>query len=269
MAPSATLDLLEPQLVGEESPDSFKRTPRYPLELVPGALPRAQFAAKDINLDSAASWGVSQLSKLSSEALASNSVWRDLYALTGLPRTFFGPRQILAAWKDVIRTHDPSDFNLIRNTAKVFQLGPDYAWVTARYRFVTSGQPATVCSGQIGLIPDPQGGWKIWHLSTILDRLDGCASPDRFNDADVDASTSSGQEAEVYDCCVIGAGFAGLCLSARLKALGLKYVALEKNARVGDNWRQRYRSATCEYFLPSVSKNLAYEQSCSPYLSRL
>ena len=269
MAPSATLDVLEPKLVSEESPENFKRTLRYPLELVPGALPPAQFAAKDINLDSAASWGVSQLSKLSSEALAPGSVWRDLYALTGLPRTFFGPRQILAAWKDVIRTHNPSDFDLIPNTAKVFQLGPEYAWVTARYRFMTSGEPVTLCSGQIGLIPDSQGGWKIWHLSTILDRLDGCASPDKFNDVEPDPSSSSAHEPEVYDCCIIGAGFAGLCLSARLKALGLNYVALEKNARVGDNWRQRYRSATCMYIYASVSKGWPSEQFCSPYISRL
>lgn len=32
----------------------------------------------------------------------------------------------------------------------------------------------------------------------------------------------------------------GLVLSARLKALGVDYIAIDKAERIGDNWRKRY-----------------------------
>jgi cation diffusion facilitator CzcD-associated flavoprotein CzcO len=41
---------------------------------------------------------------------------------------------------------------------------------------------------------------------------------------------------------VLGAGHSGLSAAARLKALGLDTLVVEKNSRVGDNWRTRYRS---------------------------
>ncbi|MDQ6433779.1 NAD(P)/FAD-dependent oxidoreductase [Mesorhizobium sp. LHD-90] len=43
-------------------------------------------------------------------------------------------------------------------------------------------------------------------------------------------------------CVVIGGGQGGIALGARLKQLGVPTVVLEKNARAGDSWRNRYRS---------------------------
>lgn len=40
----------------------------------------------------------------------------------------------------------------------------------------------------------------------------------------------------------IGAGQAGLAIAARLKMLGVKSLIVDKNKRVGDNWRNRYAS---------------------------
>ena len=39
---------------------------------------------------------------------------------------------------------------------------------------------------------------------------------------------------------VIGAGHSGLVVAARLQALGVEALIVERNARVGDNWRNRY-----------------------------
>jgi putative flavoprotein involved in K+ transport len=48
--------------------------------------------------------------------------------------------------------------------------------------------------------------------------------------------------AEQPYCVVIGGGQGGIALGARLKQLGVPTVVLEKNARAGDSWRNRYRS---------------------------
>ena len=41
---------------------------------------------------------------------------------------------------------------------------------------------------------------------------------------------------------IVGAGQSGLALAARLQQLKIPYLVIEKNRRIGDNWRQRYAS---------------------------
>jgi putative flavoprotein involved in K+ transport len=41
---------------------------------------------------------------------------------------------------------------------------------------------------------------------------------------------------------VIGAGQAGLAVAARLKQLGIQTAVIDREKRVGDNWRNRYQS---------------------------
>jgi putative flavoprotein involved in K+ transport len=43
-------------------------------------------------------------------------------------------------------------------------------------------------------------------------------------------------------CLIIGGGQGGIALGARLKRLGVPTIIVEKNARAGDSWRNRYRS---------------------------
>ncbi len=43
-------------------------------------------------------------------------------------------------------------------------------------------------------------------------------------------------------CLVIGGGQGGIALGARLKRIGVPAIVVEKNARAGDSWRNRYRS---------------------------
>jgi len=51
-----------------------------------------------------------------------------------------------------------------------------------------------------------------------------------------------------FDCVVVGAGFAGLCLAGCLKVMGIHSVVLERSAEVGDNWLKRYDSTRFEVF---------------------
>lgn len=53
-------------------------------------------------------------------------------------------------------------------------------------------------------------------------------------------------------------GQSGLNLGARLQSLGLSCLIVDKNERVGDNWRQRYRVCVriyCDH-LPCSSKEV-------------
>ena len=50
-----------------------------------------------------------------------------------------------------------------------------------------------------------------------------------------------GRDTQPY-CVVIGGGQGGIALGARLKQLGVPTIIVEKNARAGDSWRNRYRS---------------------------
>jgi len=40
---------------------------------------------------------------------------------------------------------------------------------------------------------------------------------------------------------IVGAGQAGLSTAARLKALGIKSLIIDREKKIGDNWRLRYR----------------------------
>ncbi|KAH6884803.1 hypothetical protein B0T10DRAFT_96527 [Thelonectria olida] len=115
----------------------------------------------------------------------------------------------------------------------------------------------TVGSGQgvARLIETAPGDWKIYTLYTILHELDGQqentferrakgvqhgGKPGRKNWADrrdAERNFEDGYEPEVL---ILGAGQAGLTIAARLKALGISSLMVDKHARIGDNWRKRY-----------------------------
>lgn len=58
------------------------------------------------------------------------------------------------------------------------------------------------------------------------------------------------------DVVILGAGHNGLMLAARLKAMGVGVLVIERNARVGDNWRNRYDSLALHTLL--ISDELPY-----------
>ncbi|KAG6040277.1 hypothetical protein E4U41_001064 [Claviceps citrina] len=99
------------------------------------------------------------------------------------------------------------------------------------------------------------GKWKIFTIytslrglkgheeGTLFDRPQGVVhggQPGRKNWADrrsVARNYANGAEPDVL---IIGAGQAGLTAAARLTALGINALIIDRNERVGDNWRNRY-----------------------------
>lgn len=69
------------------------------------------------------------------------------------------------------------------------------------------------------------------------------AAPDRetWSEARLRETRELGTDTQPY-CVIIGGGQGGIMLGARLRQLGVPTIILEKNARAGDSWRNRYRS---------------------------
>jgi cation diffusion facilitator CzcD-associated flavoprotein CzcO len=111
--------------------------------------------------------------------------------------------------------------------------------------------------GIVRLTPTDDG-WKAWTLMTTVTELIGHEEANghrrpRGVDHGVNRSQANwaDQRAEVArfedadpQVVILGAGQGGLTLAARLGQLGVSTLILERNQRVGDSWRRRYRSLT-------------------------
>ncbi len=83
---------------------------------------------------------------------------------------------------------------------------------------------------------EPQGPTRPMGLIHRADR-----SRETWTEARRRERARLGREDQPF-CLVIGGGQGGLALGARLKQLGVPTLIVEANARVGDSWRNRYRS---------------------------
>ena len=189
------------------------------------------------------------LQGLDGSRLATNAIWRDLFALTGSARTFYQAEAVYEQWNAFAGGLACGPVEYKQGSAKTVQLGNDSAWIEAEYSFDVTTKPARTCIAILSLVLDA-GEWKIWVIRTILDQLKGHPDVDRLrpNPASGPASqlvSEDTSKGNAFECAVIGAGQAGLSVAGRLKALGVTYVVLEKNQAVGDNWALRYKSTKC------------------------
>lgn len=101
-------------------------------------------------------------------------------------------------------------------------------------------------------------GHKCWTLLTSMTELKGHEEKKgrrrilgTIHEADKNRVTWQEERAreqaalgrsEQPHCVIIGGGQGGIALGARLRRLGVPTIIVEKNARAGDSWRNRYRS---------------------------
>jgi hypothetical protein len=178
-----------------------------------------------------------KLKALGPEDFVQDGVWRDMFALTGTLRTFYGAESICKAWDETSKKLALSDFELDVHSAQVFRAGP-VCWVQAFFTFETKGPPGTKCHAIVSLVQGEEGEWRIWLLRTILLHLKGQRNVDLLEEG----STKINAQRDHFDCVVVGGGQAGLSMGGRLQALGLSYVVLDKHEEVGDCWKTRYDS---------------------------
>ena len=171
-----------------------------------------------------------------------DSWWRDMLALTWDFRTFRGTSSITSFLRDCIDSARPKTFKLRREFLELQRPDDDIAWITALFDFETE---VGVCSGVFRLVPTANGEWKAHTVYTNLDDLKaflekiGVLRDPALNHTISDQKKPSNPEPLVV---VIGAGHSGLNLAARLKCLEIPTLVVERNERIGDNWRNRYEA---------------------------
>lgn len=238
--------------------DVLPYSPSSALENLPGSFPVCSFETPT-NYEGIATPLTRALENLNASHLIDDSLWRDVFALTGTMRTFYSADSILKAWFETHTVHHPQNFKFIPGTGNTQRLDEKTAWINISFTFETMGVPATQSIAIVSLIPGKDGQWKIWLLRTVLEQLKGCEDVDKLapvlnelgehNDSrDLPngvngVASNSLPRAKHFDCVVVGAGQSGLGSAGRLQALGVSYLAIDKNEQVGDNWLNRYDSA--------------------------
>lgn len=172
--------------------------------------------------------------------------WRDLFALTWDMRTFHGQASISQFLSDRLPLAPLSDITF--SSAEYEQPFPDLAWVRVDFTF-SAGEVEG--SGTARLVYEGDGVWRAVTVGTNLEGLKGRGgsfdTPYPFHGTDAAQSAeqhrldamAADREPEVL---IVGAGQNGLAAAARLRHQGVSCVVVEKNERVGDNWRKYYES---------------------------
>jgi cation diffusion facilitator CzcD-associated flavoprotein CzcO len=187
-----------------------------------------------------------------------DSFWRDVLALSWNIQTLNGAGPILHELNSRAAGAAPSDFKIAPGRAaprRVTRAGTSA--IEAIFKFQTRQGRG---SGILRLIPDADDGnrLKAWTLLTALDELRGF-------EEQLDSARPRGQSysrdfrgpnwldlrnaAAAYAdrdpaVLVVGGGQAGLSIAARCKQLQLDTLIVDREARIGDNWRRRYHALT-------------------------
>jgi putative flavoprotein involved in K+ transport len=184
--------------------------------------------------------------------------WRDVLAFTGDLTTTSGATAIAALLVRTVPATRPAGFRLPDGRTqprRVTRAGT--ATIEAIFTFETM---AGTANGVARLVPDPADPSRLraWTLVTTLESL--AAYPERIGarrPSGEDYARDFGGEnwldkrrqARAYAAhdpavIVVGAGQAGLSVAARLGRLGVDTLVVDRQARIGDNWRKRYHSLT-------------------------
>jgi cation diffusion facilitator CzcD-associated flavoprotein CzcO len=187
-----------------------------------------------------------------------DSYWRDVLALSWNLQTINGADAILKELKARAAIASPSGFAIDRDRAaprRVSRAGT--GTIEAIFKFETADGRG---SGILRLIPDAGDGGRLkaWTLLTALDELKGfeeqigglrprgqAYSRDFRGPNWLDLRQAAAQYAD-HDptVLVIGGGQSGLCIAARLQQLQIDTLIVDREARIGDNWRKRYHALT-------------------------
>jgi len=187
-----------------------------------------------------------------------DSFWRDVLALSWNIQTINGADAILKELPPLARSAVPGGFAIDPDRAaprKVMRAGTNA--IEAIFKFETKVGRG---SGIIRLVPDADDGnrLKAWTLLTELGELKGFEEQlgvqrRRGNAYSRDfrgpnwldlRKASAGYADRDPTVLVIGGGQSGLSIAARLKQLNVDTLIVDREKRIGDNWRKRYHALT-------------------------
>jgi cation diffusion facilitator CzcD-associated flavoprotein CzcO len=187
-----------------------------------------------------------------------DSHWRDVLALTWHIRTVNGLDAILRELEAHAGRANPSGFRIdSHRTAPRQVTRAGAAAIEAIFKFETAEGRG---SGVLRLIPDANDGntLKAWTLLTALDEIKGFEeqvgrsrpkgesySRDFRGPNWLDLRKSAAEYVEREPVVlVVGGGQAGLSIAARLAQLDVDTLIVDREQRIGDNWRNRYHALT-------------------------
>ena len=172
--------------------------------------------------------------------------WRDLVSFTWNIRTMEGRSAIGAMLEAQLGHVEPSGFRIAEGEVAAEEGGIASAWIEFETK-VARGY------GQIRI----RDG-AIWTLLTTMTELKGHEEPlgherplgARHGAERGAPSWAERREAEARalgrevqpHTVILGGGQGGIALAARLRSLGVPAIVIERNARPGDSWRNRYKS---------------------------
>jgi cation diffusion facilitator CzcD-associated flavoprotein CzcO len=185
-----------------------------------------------------------------------DSYWRDVLALTWHIKTVEGLDAILRELKAHVGRARPTGFRTAPNrTAPRHVARAGRNAIEAIFRFETADGRG---SGVLRLIPDANNGntLKAWTLLTALDEIKGieeqaCRSKPQGKAYSRDFRGPNWLDlrkaaAEYADrdpaVLIVGGGQAGLAIAACLTQLNVDTLIVDREARIGDNWRNRYHA---------------------------
>ena len=170
--------------------------------------------------------------------------WRDLLAFTWNIKTVEGRASIRDMLEHTLANTRPQafeadgeptvDHDLIEGW---FIFNTAVAHAQGHVRLI-NGRARTVLTAVTELIDHPEATGRNRPLGA-----EHGADPDRKSWAErrADEHARLGVSEQPY-CLIIGGGQGGIALGARLKQLDVPTVIIERNARPGDSWRNRYKS---------------------------
>jgi putative flavoprotein involved in K+ transport len=194
-----------------------------------------------------------QDAKAAAELFLVDGLWRDVLALTWNLQTQYGRADIERTLRDTLARTKPANFHIPAHRTPprwVKRAGRDCIEVI--FEFETAFGP---CHGTLRLVPDG-GILRAWTFVTNLQELRGHEEWKNARAVVSDNRTFGGEnwldrlnKQRAYAdrepaVIVVGGGQAGLSIAARLRALGIDTLIVDRHERIGDNWRKRYHSLT-------------------------
>ncbi|MBN8991364.1 MAG: NAD(P)/FAD-dependent oxidoreductase [Rhizobiales bacterium] len=184
------------------------------------------------------------------ELFAPDGHWRNLLGISWQFATFSGRETLAGELRARAREAAASGFRidaLMLPPRKNVVAGREV--IEAIIRFETVHGPGV---GAIRLLPQPDGEVKAWTLSTALDFDAICAArasaqneshardfaaPDWLEQRALDSS----YDIRDPDVLIVGGGHAGISAAVECRRIGLSALVVDREQRIGDNWRLRYR----------------------------
>ncbi|KAG1878425.1 FAD/NAD(P)-binding domain-containing protein [Suillus tomentosus] len=210
--------------------------------------------------------------------LLSDGWFRDLLCFSWNHRTLSGLEKIREFLSQVVDGKSRLEYSSLRdfkiddhtiNAPSPFKLPGSQGIEGVQGAFTFSiTNPAALGRGFFRLVQDADKKWKALTLFTNMQDLVGHkeSPPNQHGlyedreitwEEDVDAKWRAIEADPTV--LIVGGGQTGLMCAARLRMLGIRALIIEKDARVGDCWRQRYPNLTLH--TPASQSSILY----SPY----